>query len=41
MKLKGEEEVSWVKVNGIISVVQEVERAKEGVAVLHMCMWVS
>ena len=34
MKLKGEGDVSWIKVNGIIYSVQEVERAREGVAVL-------
>ena len=34
MKLKGEGEVSWIEVNGIISGVQEVERAREGVAIL-------
>ena len=34
---KGEGKVSWVKVNGIISGVQEVERARERVAFLLMC----
>ena len=33
-KLEGEGEVSWVEVNGIISGVQEMERAREGVAIL-------
>ena len=33
-KLKGKGEVSWVKVSGIISGVQEMERAREGVDVL-------
>ena len=31
MKLKGEGEASWVEVNGVISGVEEVERAREGV----------
>ena len=39
MKLKGEGEVSWGEVNGIISGVQEVERAKERVAVLLSDVW--
>ena len=33
-KLKGNGEVSWCGVNGIIASVQEMERAREGVAVL-------
>ena len=38
-KLKGEGEVSWVGVNGIISGAEEVERAREGVAVLLSDVW--
>ena len=38
-KLKGEGEVSWVEVNGIISGVEEVKRAREGVAVLLNNVW--
>ena len=34
MKLKGNGEVSWSRVNGIIANVQEMERAREGVAIL-------
>ena len=33
-KLKGRGEVSWCEVNGIISGVREMERGREGVAVL-------
>ena len=33
-KLKGNREVSWYGVNGIIAGVQEMERAWEGVAIL-------
>ena len=33
-KLKGNGEVSWCGVNGIIGGVQEMERAREGVAIL-------
>ena len=33
-KLKGNGEVSWCGVNGIIADVQEMERAREGVAIL-------
>ena len=33
-KLKGNREVSWCGVNDIIAGVQEIERAREGVAVL-------
>ena len=33
-KLKGEGEVSWSEINAIFDGVQEVERAREGVAVL-------
>ena len=37
-KLKGNGEISWCEVNGIIAGVQEVERAREGVAILlTMC----
>ena len=38
-KLKGKGEVSWCGVNGIISGVQEMERAREGVAVLLNDVW--
>ena len=38
-KLKGEGEVSWVGVNGIISGVQEMERVRERVAVLLNDVW--
>ena len=38
-KLKGKGEVSWCRVNGIISGVQEMERAREGVAVLLNDVW--
>ena len=38
-KLKGNEEVSWYGVNGIIAGVQEMERAREGVAVLLNDVW--
>ena len=38
-KLKREGEVSWVEVNGIISGVQEMERAREGVDVLLSDVW--
>ena len=37
-KLKGEG-VSWVEVNGIILGVQEIKRAREGVAVLLSDVW--
>ena len=33
-KLKGNGEVSWCRVNGILAGDQEMERAREGVAVL-------
>ena len=33
-KLKGEGEASWCGVNGFIAGVQEMERVREGVAVL-------
>ena len=33
-KLKGDGKVSWYGVNGIISCIQEMERAREGVAIL-------
>ena len=37
-KLKGNGEVSWCGVNGIIAGVQEMERAREGLAILlNMC----
>ena len=38
-KLKGKREVSWCEVNGIISGVQEMERAREGVATLLNDVW--
>ena len=38
-KLKGKWEVSWCEVNGIIADVQEIERAREGVAVLMNNEW--
>ena len=38
-KLKGNEEVSWYGVNGIIASVQEMERAKEGVVILLKDVW--
>ena len=34
MKLKGIREISWCGVNGIIADVQDMERAREGVAIL-------
>ena len=34
MKLKGNGEVSWCGVNGIIAGVQEMKRAREGVTLL-------
>ena len=37
--MKGEGEVSWCEGNGIISGVQEMERAREGVAVLLSDVW--
>ena len=36
-KLKGKGEISWCGVNGIFSGVQEMESAREGVAVLALC----
>ena len=38
-KLKGNGEVSWCGVNGIIAGVQEKERAREGVAILSNDVW--
>ena len=40
-KLKGNGEVSWCRVYGIIAVIQkiEIERASEGVAVLMNDVW--
>ena len=38
-KLKGEGEVSRVEVNGIISGVQKMERAREGVDILLSDVW--
>ena len=40
-KLKGEGELSWCDVNGIISGVQEMEKAREGTAVLLSDLWPS
>ena len=34
MKLKGNGEFSWYRVNGVIGSVQEMERIREGVAIL-------
>ena len=34
MKLKGNREVLWCGVNGIVAGIQEIERAREGVAIL-------
>ena len=39
MKLKGNGEVSWCGVNNIIAAVQEMERAREGVAILSNNVW--
>ena len=39
MKLKGNGEASWSGVNGIISCVQEMEIAREGLAILLNDMW--
>ena len=39
MKLKGKEKVSWYGVNGIITSVQEMERAREGLAILLNNVW--
>ena len=39
MKLKGNGEVSWCGVNGIIAGVQEMERTREGVAILLNDVW--
>ena len=39
MKLKGNGEVSWFGVNGIIAGIQEVERARGGVAILLNDVW--
>ena len=38
-KLKGNREVSWCGVNGIIAGVQEMERAWEGVVILLKDVW--
>ena len=38
-KLKGNGEVSWCGVNGIIAAVLEMERAREGVAILLNDVW--
>ena len=40
-KFKGNGEVSWFGVNGIIAGVQEMERAREGVAILLNNVWQS
>ena len=39
VKLKGNGEVSWSGVNAIFAGVQEMERAREGVAVLLNDVW--
>ena len=39
MKLKGNGEVSWCGVNGIVAEVQEMERAREGMAILLNDVW--
>ena len=36
-KLKGNGEVSWCRINGIIAGVKEMERGREGVAILLQC----
>ena len=38
-KLKGNGEVSWCGVNGFIASFQEMERAREGVAILLNNVW--
>ena len=38
-KLKGNEEVSWCGVNGIIGYVREMERARERMAVVLIDVW--
>ena len=38
-KLKGNGKVTWSGVNGIIAGVQEMERAREGVAILLINVW--
>ena len=38
-KLKGKGEVSWCRVSGIITSVQEMKRGKEGVAILFNDVW--
>ena len=38
-KLKRKGEVSWCGVNGIIAGVQEMERAREGLAILLNDVW--
>ena len=37
--MKGKREVSWCEVNGIIVGVQEMERGREGMAVLLNDVW--
>ena len=37
--MKGSGEVSWCGVNGIIACVQEMERAREGVAIVLNDVW--
>ena len=39
MKLKGNREISWCGVNGIITGVQEMEKAREGMGILTNDMW--
>ena len=38
-KLKGDEEVSWCEVKGIIVAVHEIERVREDVAVVLNGVW--
>ena len=38
-KLKGKGDVSWCGVNGIIASIQEMERARKGVAILFNDVW--
>ena len=38
-KLKGKGEVSWCGVNSIIAGVHEMERAREGIAILLNDVW--
>ena len=40
-KLKGNGEVSWYGVNGIIACIQEMERSREGVTIMSHDLWQS